>query len=165
MYPQGAYWFKLTHGSIVTGNNTIKKRGARQFSHQCDFVVFMGIDEQRFWIVPSQMLDGTTLVSLTLGPSGFYKRDDFEETKRLRASGLTLQQVADHLGISQVAVSYRLRGGNKSLPKQTKSGMVREHENRWDLISGAVATLTEANTIAKTSRTPAVVERDTLLKE
>lgn len=145
VYPQGAYWVKLTHGSIVTGNNTIRKRGGRQFSHQCDFVVFMGVDEQRFWIVPAAFLDRTTLVTLALGPEGFYKRGDFKEAKELRAQGLTQQEIGDRLGISQVAVSYQLRGGNKTLPKRTMSGIVREHENKWDLITGALATLNEAN--------------------
>lgn len=144
-YPTGAYWFKLTHGSIVTGNNTIRKRGGRQFSAQCDFVVFMGIDEQRFWIVPAAMLDRSTLVTLRLGPDGFHKRGEYEETKKLRAEGFTLDAIADKLGISQVAVSYRLRGGNAKQPKATMSSRVRELENKWELITGAAEMMTEAN--------------------
>ena len=151
-YPTGAYWFKLTHGSIVTGANTIRKRGARQFSAECDFVVFMGIDEQRFWIVPAAMLDRKSLVTLMLGPEGFYKRGDYEETKRLRAEGFSQQAIADRLGVTQAAVSYQLLGGEKTRPKATMSSRVRELENRWDLITGALATLAEANTIAETPR-------------
>src|SRR6266446_8977274 len=37
-YPQGAYWFKLGHGPVVSGYNTIKRRGARIFSEKCEFV-------------------------------------------------------------------------------------------------------------------------------
>lgn len=153
-YPTGAYWFKLTHGAIVTGGNTIRKRGGRTFSNQCDFVVFMGIDEERFWIVPAAMLDRSTLVTLRLGPEGFYKRGEFEETKRLRAEGFTLNAIAEKLGISQVAVSYRLRGGNAKKPNPTMSSRVRELEGKWELITGASETLTEANQIVET---PAVV--------
>lgn len=61
VYPQGAYWFKFVHGAIVTGNNTIKRRGPRQFSEECDFVILHGIDQGRFWIVPAHVLDGKTL--------------------------------------------------------------------------------------------------------
>jgi hypothetical protein len=61
VYPQGAYWFKFVQGPIVSGNHTIKKRGPRQFSAQCDFVVLMGIDQGRFWIVPAHILDGKSL--------------------------------------------------------------------------------------------------------
>ena len=156
-YPQGAYWVKLTHGAIVTGNNTIKKRGGRQFSHQCDFVVFMGVDQQRFWIVPAAMLDRSTLVTLSLGPEGFYKREAFDAAKQLRAQGLTQQEIGDRLGISQVAVSYQLRGGRETLPKRTMSGQVRELENRWDLITGALATLREANDVVSSAAVAAAV--------
>lgn len=149
VYPTGAYWFKLTHGAIVTGNNTIRKRGGRQFSAQCDFVVFMGIDEQRFWVVPSALLDRSTLVTLMLGPEGFHKRGEFRETKDLRAQGFTLDAIAEQLGISQVAVSYRLRGGDAKKPRETMSSRVRALENRWDLITGAVDTLTEANALVQ----------------
>lgn len=61
VYPQGAYWFKFVHGSIVIGNNRIKKRGPRRFSDECDFVILHGIDQGRFWIVPAHILDGKTL--------------------------------------------------------------------------------------------------------
>lgn len=162
-YPTGAYWFKLTHGSIVTGNNTIRKSGGRQFSAECDFVVFMGIDEQRFWIVPSAMLDRSTLVTLMLGPEGFHKRGEYEETKRLRAEGFSQQAIADRLGITQAAVSYQLLGGKMTKPKATMSSRVRELENSWDLITGAWATLQEANTIAETPR-EATVDREAFLK-
>lgn len=155
-YKQGAYWFKLVHGPIVTGSKNVKVRGPRQFSQQCDFVVLMGIDEQRFWIVPAHILDSATLVTLCLGPEGFYKRDSFDEAKKLRAQGLTQQEIGDRLGISQVAVSYQLRGGRAALPKRTRSGQVRECEGKWDLIGGALATLNEANKIA--SEIPTTVE-------
>lgn len=148
-YPQGAYWFKLTHGAIVKGGG-IYRRGPRQFSHQCDFVVLMGIDEGRFWVVPAALLDSATLVTLCLGPDGFHKRSDFEEARSLRAQGLTQQQIADRLGVSQVAVSYQLRGGRKALPKRTRSAQVRELEGKWDLITGSIATLREANQIVAT---------------
>jgi hypothetical protein len=158
VYTQGAYWFKLTHGAIVTGGNTIRKRGGRQFSAQCDFVIFMGIDEQRFWIVPAAMLDRTTLVTLFLGPDGFHKRQDFEEAKRLSAEGLTQQEIGDRLGISQVAVSYQLRGGRKEKPKATMSSRVRELENRWDLITTALATPREVTRILATAKTSVIPE-------
>lgn len=160
-YPQGAYWFKLIHGPVVTGNNNIRHRGPRQFSNQCDFVVLMGIDEQRFWVVPAHVLDSVTVVSLALGPQGFYKRSEFAEAKSLRDQGLTQQEIADRLGISQVAVSYQLRGGRKTLPKKTKSGLVREHEGRWELITDALATLREANHIVS-DPTAAVTAPDKL---
>ena len=107
----------------------------------------MGIDQARFWIVPAALLDRTTLVTLNLGPEGFHKRDDFIDAHKLHEQGLTQQEIADRLGITQVAVSYQLGGGRKRKPKKTMSSQVRELENRWDLITGALATLREANSI------------------
>lgn len=73
VYPEGAYWFKFVSGPIVTGNNTIKRRGPRQFSHQCDVIVLMGIDESRFWIVPAALLDGKSLCVVGPPPKGAAK--------------------------------------------------------------------------------------------
>lgn len=64
VYPQGAYWFKFVQGPIVTGGNTIRKRGPRQFSAECDFVILVGIDQGRFWIVPAPLLDGRSMCAV-----------------------------------------------------------------------------------------------------
>ena len=157
VYPQGAYWFKLWQCPTIKAG-AVHRRGARQFSDQCDFLVLMGIDQQRFWVVPAAMLDGVG--GVTVGPDGFFKRGDFEEAKRLKAAGLTQQEIGDRLGISQVAVSYQLRGGRTKKP-QHKTALVRDHENRWDLITGAVATLREANQAVTTT---AVIDREAYLK-
>lgn len=132
VYPKGAYWFKFWQSSILSGNNTIRKRGARNYSLCADVVVLWGRDEDRFWIFPSQILAATQC--LTVGPKGFYQRDDFTEAKRLRAEGLSQQEIGDRLGITQAAVSYQLRGGRTKQPKETLSSKARQYEDRWDLI-------------------------------
>jgi len=108
VYPQGAYWFKFTHGPVVSGNHTIRKRGVRQFSAECDFVVLVGIDQGRFWIVPAVILDGKSLC--VVGP--------------------------DACGTDQ---PRSVATGRFALVRQ-----IRECEGRWDYLTGALATLSEA---------------------
>lgn len=132
VYPKGAYWFKFWQANTLSGSTNIKRRGARDYSKCSDIVVLWGRDEDRFWVFPSKMLSQTQC--LTVGPKGFYQRDEFSEAKKLAAEGLTQQEIGERLGITQAAVSYQLRGGRSRKPAQTLSAKAREHEGRWDLI-------------------------------
>ena len=131
-YPDGAYWFKFWQSNVLTGSSGIKKRGARDYSLCTDVMVLWGRDEDRFWVLPSTLVASTQC--LTLGPKGFYRRDEFAEAKALKAEGLTQEEIGQRLGITQAAVSYQLRGGRSKRPKETMAARARQHEDRWDLI-------------------------------
>lgn len=152
VYPDGAYWFKFWQSAIATGENNVRRRGQRDYSACVDFLILWGVNENRFWIVPAPLVAKSS--GVIVGPSGFYQRQDFTEARALRATGLSQQEIADRLGISQVAVSYQLRGGCTTQPKRTIAAQVRELENRWDLITGALATLTEATAVVAQSPAP-----------
>lgn len=141
VYPDGAYWFKFWRTPVAT-RTAVRFRGAYDYSKVSDFVILWGIDEHRFWVVPSLLLAKTQC--FIVGPQGFYKRQEFVQTKNLAAMGLSTPEIAARLGLTRQAVHYHLRGGRKRLPKRTVSAQVRECEDRWDLITGAVATLSEA---------------------
>ncbi len=143
VYPDGAYYFKFWQSSIVTGARNIRRRGQRDYTNCADFMMLWGVNENRFWVVPTALVARTS--GLVLGPRGFHQRQDFVDARALRATGLTQQEIGNRLGISQVAVSYQLRGGRTRLPRQTVGAQVRQLEDRWDLIIGALATLREAN--------------------
>lgn len=130
--PKGAYWFKFWQSPVLSGAKNIKLRGARDYSKCCDMMVLWGRDEDRFWIIPTALLGSTQC--LLLGPKGFYQRAEFDESTRLKAEGLTQQEIADRLGITQAAVSYQLRGGRSKRPEETMSSKARAYEGRWDLI-------------------------------
>lgn len=59
VYPDGAYWFKFWQSKILSGNNNVRVRGARDYSKVSDFLVLWGVTENRFWIVPSSLLAST----------------------------------------------------------------------------------------------------------
>lgn len=62
VYPEGAYWFKFWQSNILSGNNNVRIRGARDYSKVSDFLVLWGVTENRFWIVPSSLLAQTQSV-------------------------------------------------------------------------------------------------------
>lgn len=145
------YWFKMWKPAYASGNNKIHRGRPRDYSSDCDFVVFWGIDENRFWIVPATLISKTC--SIVLGPEGFYKRSEFPETRALAVTGMTPKQIAERLGITVQGVMYQLRGGRLRKPNSTIVAQVRELEGRWDLITGALATLREASDIVAEPQT------------
>ena len=144
-YPLGAYWFKLWNQSVALSNKAIRKGSPRDYSGVADFIVFWGIDENRFWIVPAALVSKTC--GIIVGPDGFYKRSDFAETKALVAAGLSVKDIAERLGLTPQAVAYQIRGGRTRRPRTTVVAQVRELEGRWDLITGALAMLRSAETV------------------
>ena len=143
VYPQGAYWFKLTRGPVAQGNHRVRRRAPRVFSQECDFVVFWGIEQQRFWIVPSAVLDNKSLV--VLGPDIGWKSGELEEIRRLHGEGLRQEDIAERLGMSQMTVSRRLRGlFTEPCESRSLTYQVRQGEGRWDLIESYVDLLTGA---------------------
>jgi hypothetical protein len=120
------------------------------FSEESDFVVFWGIEQHRFWIVPSPIVDGKSL--LIVGPDVAWKEIDVEKVHELHARGLTLAQIGQELGVSPMTVSRRLKG--KFVNPAANRAMtykVRECEGRWDLIESAVDTFTGAGRQAVTT--------------
>lgn len=152
----GAWLFQLAAAQRIVKRAYVTKP-ARQFSKQVDFVILHAIEANRYWIVPAAVLDGRHTVSFTDGHKQ-WKDCDIVEAKRLRANGHSYQQIADMLGADRNTVIRRIKGRQKRTYTD-----IAQYENRWDLISGAVATLTEAITIAETPRT-AVADREALLK-
>lgn len=134
-YPKGAYWFKLAKGAIVSGSNTIKKRLTQVFSEKSEFVILWGIEQQRFWIVPSGHLDNHQLV--VVGPDVGHRALDMGKVKALHAEGRSQEWIARELGVQQMTISRRLRGLYVEAQRAT-SQKVRECEGRWVQIQECV---------------------------
>ena len=141
-YPKGAYWFHLRQGPIASGKNNIRVRAPRKFSEQCDFVVLWGIDQDRFFIVPSADVDGAQC--LVVGPPVAWKELDTERIKELRSQRLTQEQVASRMGVQQMTISNRERGA-KGSKRPSRSAKARCNEGRWELIQSCISSMEEAN--------------------
>ena len=134
-YPQGAYWFKLGRTAI---------RGRRQvwesvdFTDFCDFVVFWGIEQDRFWITPAAAL--TNHQCLVLGPDVWHRNIDVESVSGLLASGMLQSEVAGSIGVSQSTVSRHVRGIH-AVSQRSLGATVKGYESRWDLIHEYLSSL------------------------
>lgn len=105
----------------------------KPFHEVVDVVVLWGVDENRFWIVPASLLKGC--INVDLGPDnsrGFSK--DVPEMRAMLAQGKTQDEVAKHFGISQGAVSIRLKREGTKIYLSKRTAAIRACENAWEQI-------------------------------
>jgi hypothetical protein len=139
---KGRICFMLSTAQSIKKQQYVPKQ-PRKFSEQCDFVILWCMKPSRTWVVPAVVLDGR--YTLSIGETPQWKACDVAEATRLRAEGLSFQAIADHLGVERETVRRRVLG--KFVEPKRNYADLAQYEDRWDLISGAVATLTEANAI------------------
>lgn len=152
VYPLGAYWFKLARGPVVHGNHGIKPRSPRIFSRDCEFVIFWGIEQHRFWIVPAPLLDGRHLV--VLGPDMGWVNVDLCRAKEMRDSGMTLADIGIAFDTTETTIRRRLQGlYSQPVEARMLTHKVKDCEGKWDLIESAVNLMTETrqSTITETT--------------
>ncbi len=137
MYPQGAYWFKLTVRCMMSNGKMTKRE--RVFSQECDFVVLWGIEQNRFWIVPAAHLDGHQLV--VVGADVSWIDTDLEALRAAKESGKTYREIAKENGIN-LATAYNTIAGKREASGRTQMiKAIRGCEGRWDLIDEMLATI------------------------
>ncbi|MGH9421746.1 MAG: hypothetical protein ACRD3J_17340, partial [Thermoanaerobaculia bacterium] len=107
-------------------------------------VVLWAIEPDRFWVVPAPVLDHRHTVTISTRKQ--WRDFDKAQVETLQAQGLTLGEIAQQLGVALRTVTRRLSTFQE--PKRKYSDLP-SYENRWDLITGALATLTEAHTIVQ----------------
>jgi len=125
-FSKTAYHFTL--GSAQFGNAHKYVRRARLYSEECDYFVFFGVDENRFWIVPSFVLDNRSC--LVLGPRA---KPNEQQVQALAARGMGLTEIANKLGCCPVTVWKRKRETKTRMGAFTNT--VRTCEDRWDFLS------------------------------
>lgn len=123
-YPGGVYPFSTKE------NSRKGKWGERKrdWSKVCDFIIYVGIDENRYFIVPSARHG----VSFWIRPKASTQYCvSVEAMRTLRAKGMTNRAIADQLGVNDMTVIRNLRkpskynspGGNRHLAS---------FEDRWE---------------------------------
>jgi len=120
------YYFSLGWGQ--SGRVHKPTRRKRMYSEECDYFIIWGIAENRFWIVPSFVLDNRTC--LVLGPR---PKPNEQQVLNLAAQGLGLNAIADKLGCCPVTVWKRKRG--QSTEHGSFARTVRMCEERWDFLN------------------------------
>jgi len=108
-------------------------RREKRCSEEIDFMILFGIEESRFWVIPSFLLDGSMGVvlkgQLELGPAPLPSR---EKVRELAAQGKGLEEIATELGVCPVTVwNYKNKDGQRGSFIRS----VRMCENRWDFLA------------------------------
>lgn len=135
MVKQARTSYNLTLGWAQQGANHNPVKRKRLYSEECDYFIIWGVDENRFWVVPSFVMDGRQC--LVLGPKPIATS---QQVMELASQGFTLDGIAEKLGVSTVTVWNRKRGDIK-----TKSFVraVRMCEDRWDFLNVSPVRLLE----------------------
>lgn len=134
-YYDGCYWLTLARTKVIryaVGERVQRGVKIEDWTEFCDVVIFWGITENRFWIIPSRLLNGRQC--LILGPtSGRHVDLDVGRINELLDQGKTQEEVALSMGVTQMTISRRTRGqhitGQRNFYKE-----IRSYENRWDVI-------------------------------
>lgn len=130
----GSYWFsfaKIRHiNTLSTGvTKRIKKK---KMSAVCDIVVCYGIEQNRFWIIPSVLCDKAQ--ALVLGVDNkrrFY--GSIQPMRDMKVLGYSVSEIARKYNMNRAGV-HRLLKSDKTEQKETLFNKARAYENRWDLI-------------------------------
>lgn len=125
-YATTGYYLSL--GWCQMGRIQTPIRRKRLYSEECDYFVIWGIDENRFWIVPSFVLDNRTC--LILGPR---PKPNAQQVLSLAAQGVGLQEISKRLGCCEVTAWKRKR--ETKTPMGAFTSAVRNCEDRWDFLN------------------------------
>lgn len=126
--------YHLSLGWTQSGRIHAPIRRKRAYSEECDYFIIWGVDENRFWIVPSYLMDNRTC--LVLGPTPIATRN---QVMKLVDQGLGLDAIASKLGISPVTVWNRKHAESKT---GGFTRAVRMCEGRWEFLEKPPSELT-----------------------
>jgi hypothetical protein len=125
----------LSLGWTQKGANHRPIKRQRKYSDECDYFVIFGVEENRFWIVPSFVMDGLCCLELGARP-----RVTSEQVQSLLDSGKGVIETAKDLGVSRGTVWYRKHG---DLKRGGWARAVRQCEDRWEFLDKPPADLVE----------------------
>ena len=133
---RGQYFFPLLRSKRRAVTNSVAVMVDRSpFSQVCDVVVFWGIEENRFWVVPACLADKST--GLALGGPDPTNRfvGDLADMRRMLADGESLRAVGRKHGLHPTSIKQLLANHpDRDYQEPSITSQVRQCENAWDNI-------------------------------
>jgi hypothetical protein len=122
-YPEGVYHFSIR-------DSNFGKR-YRDWSKIVDFMVFWGVEESRFFVIPAC----DAVQSFWISPKSVQRhRIDAEAIRTLRAKGMTYTAITQQLGCSRKTISRSMASrGHESVIRGNQH--LALFEERWDLLN------------------------------
>jgi hypothetical protein len=143
------YFFPLPKTRRVPNSDTtVKLITKKLFVDICDFVIFWGIEQNRFWIVPSRLCD--EVVGVELGLENNYKRYS-GSLKEMDSLGYSIYKIAKHYDMQRTSVQQFLESDKEFIDETTVSQM-RTYEGRWEQIINFSRSATVVDAPAKQER-------------
>ena len=128
------YFFPLPRTRrLPNSDKTTKLVMKKPFVEICDFVVFWGIEQNRFWIVPANLCDQVVGVELGIESSQRRFIGSVADMREMKSLGYSNYKIAKHYGIQQCSVKQFLDSGKDIIDETTVSQM-RACEGRWESI-------------------------------
>lgn len=127
--------YRLSLGWTRVGAKQKAVKRKRKYSDECDYFVIFGVQENRFWIVPSFIMDNRTRLDLGTRPTV-----SSEQVKAMLDSGKGVLETAAALGVSRGTVWYRKHG---DLKRGSWTRAVRQCEDQWEFLNTPPADLAQ----------------------
>lgn len=122
---------------VPISNTTAKLVAQRPFVEVCDYVVFWGIEQNRFWIVPPELCDKCSGARLGLEPVTAPRLiANMTDVKEMVGLGYSHSQVAKHYGVARSVVTRFLSEGRDW--EESLVSQMRACENAWESITNFV---------------------------
>jgi hypothetical protein len=132
-YGRGSYFFPLLREKRRAVTNSVSRMVPRTpFEDACDIVVLWGIEENKFWVVPSSLAGRSTGLCLGDNDPGRFV-GSVSDIKKLKEQGCGVTEIARRYGIDRTTV-HNLLKSTKEFQGPSITSQVRQCENAWDHI-------------------------------
>ncbi len=150
---EGRKGYTFAMSSLVPSAKTGTYRTKfRDWSKATDFMIFWGIDENRFWIVPSHVFrEGRPVQTLLLGAPSRHWTINGDEVRALLKTGITQREAADRLGISEMSVSKVARGLGATSQRSVCVD-ANKYEGAWHEIIAAIGLVTQVDSSSRVEK-------------
>lgn len=128
---QGYYWFPLGKSRCMIRGNQAVRVALPDISEKCDVVVFWGIEQNRFWIVPSKLC---RIQGVALGlpdPERFV--GSITAIREMVSLGYSKGKIAKHYGVGRHTIFNLLRS-TKDFQEANATTQMRLCEGHWEPI-------------------------------
>lgn len=140
------YCFTLASRVRLNGEKNYRLK-VKDWTKEADFLVLWGIEENRFWVLPTRLLAGKKVQGLLVGSTGHRKQVDHARILSLYATGMTQSAVAREMGLSAMCVSECVRGKTYGTYADQACVDADKYLNAWHEIEAAVKLANEIDDI------------------
>jgi hypothetical protein len=140
VHGEGTYSFGMTRTKrLAVSRDRAELRKKLKPSEFCDVVVFWGIDQNRFWIIPASLADGTQCFNLGRAITPRFV-GNIADVREMLALGYTHDKIATHYGVARTLITQILHRPGFISQDASATAKARACENAWETILNFIPT-------------------------